>query len=119
MRKVNKTKMRFISVEVPITPISINQAWQGRRFRTAYYKKYQRDFYLLLPKQEKIEGDVAVSLVFYLKHPLKSDLDNYVKPVLDILQQRGYISNDRYIWDLRIRKRQSNKEKVKIEIFQL
>jgi len=54
-----------------------------------------------------------------LKHPLKSDLDNYVKPVLDILQQRGYISNDRYIWDLRIRKRQSNKEKVKIEIFQL
>jgi len=99
--------------------MTVNQAWQGRRFKTEKYRKWQKDFCLLLPKVEPLEGQIGVRLYFYLHHPLKWDVDNFIKPVLDCLQKKGLIVNDNRIFFLEAQKFESQEEKVKIEIFKL
>ena len=36
-------------MRIKIKPLSVNDAWQGRRFKTDNYKKYERDLMLILP----------------------------------------------------------------------
>ena len=36
-------------IKIDIKPLSVNEAWKGRRFKTDKYKKYRRDLQLLLP----------------------------------------------------------------------
>lgn len=82
--------------------MSVNDAWKGRRFKTDAYKQYERDLLWLLPKMIIPESPLRVSLSFGLINPL-SDIDNPVKPFLDILQKK-YKFNDRDIAILRIEK---------------
>lgn len=105
-----------IEVEVPIKAMSINQAWQGRRFATKGYKDYTNTFLMLLPKKETINGLVIVHIIFYLKSPLKCDIDNMIKPCLDIIVKKEYIQDDRYICNLMVNKIKSNKDKIRIYI---
>lgn len=101
----------MIEQTVNIRPISVNECWQGRRFKTKLYADYERSVLLLLPKPERIyEGNLEVEIVFYFKHPKKRDVDNGVKPALDLLQKRGYFKNDNQIVSLIARKEQSDEE---------
>lgn len=84
-------------------PLSVNQAWQGKRFKTNLYKKYEKEMLLILPKSKaKFEGMLRIEL-FFAFSSAASDLDNPVKPILDILQKK-YKFNDNQIFELNIRK---------------
>lgn len=109
-----------IEVEIEIKPLSINKAFQGRRFKTTECKKYEQEFLFLLPKKEKITGKVGIILTFFLHHPLMSDMDNYLKLILDMLKKGEYIQDDRYFYFEQLQKRMIPKkepERVKITIF--
>jgi Holliday junction resolvase RusA-like endonuclease len=90
---------------IPIKPLSVNKAWQGRRFKSKDYKKYETDVCLLLPIANKTV-DTACEVVyrFYLKNHKMTDADNLIKPLQDIIVKLGYIKDDRLIWKYTIMK---------------
>ena len=88
---------------VKIKPLSVNQAWKGRRFKTDLYKSYERNVSLLLPKVDFPKGSVHLSLVFGFSNK-GADIDNPLKPFLDILQ-KAYGFNDKDIYKLSVEKK--------------
>tara|TARA_R110002072_G_C7909622_1_gene530243 strand:+ start:313 stop:639 length:327 start_codon:yes stop_codon:yes gene_type:complete len=82
-------------LRVPIKPLSVNQAWQGRRFKSDAYKRYERDVLMLLRPMSIPEGYLSISLVFGFSSK-SADFDNPVKPFVDCLQKK-YRFNDRAI----------------------
>ena len=83
-------------MKIDIKPLSVNQAWQGKRFKTEKYKNYEKDLMSILPKDVYIpKGEIALFLIFGFSSKL-SDFDNPVKPFVDCLQKR-YKFNDRMI----------------------
>ena len=88
--------------KVNIKPLSVNEAWQGRRFKTQQYKRYERDLLMLLPKIEIPPGDLQVTFTVGYSNA-NADIDNFVKPTVDVMQKR-YGFNDRRITRLVIDK---------------
>lgn len=99
-------------------PISINNAFQGKRFKTKECKQYERDVFKQLPLYRKIEGWVEVEFIFYLKGTSfsLSDISNLVKILEDCLVKKGYIEDDRKIMKMHTEKRQSSNPRVEIKI---
>ena len=89
-------------MRINIKPMSVNQAWQGKRFKTNRYKNYERDCLFILPKIKVPEGKLKVELVFGFSTKL-SDADNPVKCFVDILQKK-YGFNDNKIYEYSIKK---------------
>jgi Holliday junction resolvase RusA-like endonuclease len=86
-----------------IKALSVNQAWQGKRFKTPKYLKYESLMMVLLPPDVKISsGDLEIIVDFGFSSPL-SDIDNCLKPLLDCLQKK-YGFNDRQITKLVVTK---------------
>lgn len=91
--------------KIMIKPLSVNDAWQGRRFKTEKYVKYVEDVLLLLPNNITIpeKGELEITFEFGMSSR-GCDWDNPCKPFGDILQKKyGY--NDNRIYDAHIRKR--------------
>lgn len=89
---------------IKIKPLSVNQCWQGRRYKTPTYKQYERDVLLLLDNNLNI--DKNADIILYIEVGLSSklaDIDNIAKPLIDILQKK-YGFNDKNIMELHIRK---------------
>ena len=102
-------------IELNEKPLSINEAFQGRRFKTPAYKAYERKMLILLPKAKKPFPDMmSIDFIFGFSSPL-SDLDNPVKLLLDIMQKK-YGFNDRNVWELGIRKFISKEPYIGISI---
>ena len=38
-------------MRINLKPLSVNQAWMGRKFKTPAYKKYEADMLILLPNK--------------------------------------------------------------------
>lgn len=72
-----------------IKPLSVNQAWQGRRYKTPEYKAFERAVLLMLKPYQIPEGDLEIVLQFGCGF----DFDNPVKPFIDCLQKK-YGFND-------------------------
>ena len=102
----------MIEGEVQFKPLSINAGFAGRRFNTPEKEAYETACLLLLPKPpgSPVEGDVELELIFYLKHPKRSDTSNYIKIAEDVLVKKGYIRDDRQVISLIARKEQSDEE---------
>lgn len=80
-----------------IKPLSVNQCWQGRRFKTVKYKEYEERVLALLPTDVEIpEGNLMITLKWGVSSPL-FDWDNPIKPFQDILQKK-YDFNDRRVF---------------------
>lgn len=105
-------------IELKIKPMSVNEAWQGRRFKTDKYKQYEIDMLLLLPKICLKFDRYCVNIVFGMSN-IGSDIDNPIKQTLDILQKK-YGFNDKYIFELNVKKEITKKgsEFIKFEIKQ-
>jgi Holliday junction resolvase RusA-like endonuclease len=103
-------------IKLNIKSLSVNEAWQGRRFKTPKYKKYESDMLLLLPKLKIIKPPYRVNIVVGFSNKA-SDLDNICKPFLDILQKK-YGINDKHIEILHIEKQivTKNNEFISFEI---
>ena len=53
-------------VVIPLKPLSVNEAWQGKRYKTKKYKQYCKDIAMLLPKGIAIpKGKFGIRLHFY------------------------------------------------------
>jgi len=99
-----------------IKPLSVNQCWQGQRFKTKEYLQYEQNVLLMLPKIKVPEPPFRLELEFGFSN-MASDLDNPVKPFVDILQKK-YGINDKHILELNILKHkvEKGKEFIKFEL---
>ena len=103
-------------IKIPLKPLSINAAFQGRRFKTREANQYDKALALLLPRQ-KVAGDYfRVTYRFYLKNFAKTDADNLVKCLQDCIVRKGIITDDRKIIDYKIMKFPSKDDRIEIEI---
>jgi len=103
-------------VRVDIKPLSVNECWQGKRFKTAKYKAYEKEMLYALPKLKLPEPPYSVYYEFGFSSA-SSDLDNPVKPLQDLLQKR-YGFNDKHIYEMLVRrvKVRKGQEYLKFEI---
>lgn len=89
-------------IKIKIKPMSVNKAWQGKRFKTPAYKKYERDVLFYLPPKVEIYAYNRLDLTFGFSSRL-SDIDNPVKCFTDCLQKK-YGFDDRTIYELNVKK---------------
>jgi Holliday junction resolvase RusA-like endonuclease len=85
-------------MRIDIKPISVNQCWRGRRFKTDKYKGYEKEMLFRLPKINIPEPPFKVYYEFGFSSA-NSDLDNPIKPLQDILQ-KFYNFNDKDIFEM-------------------
>lgn len=104
-------------IEINIKSLSVNEAWAGRRFKSAKYNKFEIDVNKILPRAKKTrKGEVEIHYTFYIKNYGMTDVDNLIKPIQDIIVKKGYIEDDRKIVFLSAEKIKSKEEKIIIEI---
>lgn len=104
-------------MRIEVKPFSVNQAWQGKRFRSNAYKKFQNDMMLMLPPLKiSFKKRLKVDLVFGFSSKA-ADIDNPIKPLLDILQKK-YGFNDNQIYQMNVVKEITKKseEFIKLQI---
>ena len=82
-------------VRIDIKPLSVNKAWQGKRYKTEKYLVYQNTLLWLLPKIKVPAPPYQIYFKFGFSNSL-SDWDNPVKPTQDILSKK-YGFNDKLI----------------------
>ncbi len=99
---------------IEIKPLSVNQAWQGKRFKTPLYKAYETELLWLLPKLDipkKTELCLEIEVGFSNK---SSDLSNILKPFEDILCKK-YGIDDRFNYKIILTKKIVKKGKEYID----
>ena len=103
-------------IELSIKPLSANEAFRGRKFRTKKYDAYIATLMLILPKLSLPNPPYSINLVVGYSNIL-SDIDNCLKPFIDCLQKK-YLFNDRDIYKLSIEKKiiKKGKEFINFEI---
>lgn len=82
----------MIKIEKKIKLLSVNQCWQGRRFKTPEYKDYEKILMYTLPDY-KINYDKYYIIFIFNFSSNRADWDNPIKPLQDILQKK-YNFND-------------------------
>lgn len=85
-------------IKINIKPLSVNEAWKGRRFKTEKYTDYEKELFYLLPPLILPEGNLMIDIEWGFSN-INSDIDNPVKPFLDILQKK-YEINDKRIYKM-------------------
>lgn len=106
-------------IKIPIKPISINECWQGRRFKTNRYNNWRINFSCLLNGQKKyLSKNLKVKIFLYLKSITRSDIDNFLKPIIDSLVKDKIIVDDRFIQELEVKKIKSIQEYIEYEIIE-
>jgi len=87
---------------INVKPLSVNQVWQGKRFKTKKYKDYEKTVLSILPNLKIPEGNLKLVLTFGFSSKL-SDWDNPIKPLQDILQKK-YNFNDSRVFKAEVEK---------------
>lgn len=103
-------------MKIDIKPLSVNQAWQGRRYKTPAYKRYERDLLLRLKPMQIPDGDLFLDITYGFSNK-QSDVDNPTKLFVDILQKK-YGFNDSRVTRLNLSKQKVKKgaEFIQFEI---
>ena len=84
------------SIRLNIKPLSINDAYRGRRFVTPEYEKYKSDVAFLLPRKIELpEPPYQIHFKFGFSS-MSSDWDNCVKTTQDSIAKK-YGFNDKLI----------------------
>jgi len=100
-------------INLKIKPLSVNKAWQGKRFKSPEYKKYEIQVLRMLPDIE-IKEFKRLKITYGFSN-MMSDIDNPTKLVLDLLQKK-YNVNDRDLIYLVLHKEKTKKGEEFIEI---
>lgn len=82
-------------MRLDIKPMSVNEAWQGKRYRTKQYDAYIEHVCLLLKPMDIPEGPLFFRMVAG-QSSNGCDFDNPIKPFVDCLQ-KYYGFNDNRI----------------------
>jgi hypothetical protein len=97
-----------ISIKCNEKPLSVNKCWQGQRFKTRDYKKYEKLLLQVLPKIKKMpKSPYFIVFEFGVSSKL-ADWDNPVKPLQDIIQKK-YGFDDRDILTAKVDKKITKK----------
>jgi len=101
---------------IDIKPLSVNEAFTGRRFKTPAYKVYKKSLGFLLPKISVPEGKLHIRLEFGLSSA-GSDADNCCKNFVDCAAEK-YRFNDNLVYRYEIDKVvvEKGKEYIRFEI---
>lgn len=89
-------------IHLPIKALSVNSGFKGKRYKTAEYKKYERNVLLMLPKMQVGKPPYKLFIEFGLSSRLQ-DLDNGIKFLQDCLVKK-YNFDDRDIYELHAKK---------------
>lgn len=89
-------------VRLDIKPLSLNNAYRGRRFATPVLAKYKNDILRMLPKMDVPDGKLSVWYEFGVSSRA-SDADNLIKCVTDVLSE-SYDFNDKHIYHFDVTK---------------
>jgi len=100
-------------MRINIKPLSVNDAWQGKRFKTDKYKRWEKDLLFILPNIKVPNGKLQFSIQWGFSSS-GSDIDNPCKPFLDVLQKK-YNFNDSRIYHLELKREQVKKGKEYID----
>ncbi len=105
-------------MKIVIKPLSVNEAWCGRKFKTPEYKAYEREVLFRLKPMQIPEGKLFIHYIVGYSNS-QADIDNFVKPFQDILQKK-YGFNDSRIYRLSIEKQivKKGSEFIEFEIKQ-
>lgn len=90
-----------------IKPLSVNECWQGRRYKTDEYKVFEHNVYFSLPNLKLPEKPWRISYHFGFSN-MRADVDNPVKPMQDILSKK-YGFNDADVHEIVARKTKTEK----------
>ena len=104
----------YKDIHIRIKPLSVNDAWQGKRFKSDAYKDYEKLMFCILPAGSLPEPPYRIYYEFGFSDA-RSDYDNPCKPLGDILQKK-YQFNDKDIYEAHIRKRIVKKGEEYIKI---
>jgi hypothetical protein len=81
---------------IEVKPLSVNDVWKGKRYKTDAYKAFERKLMLILPKKIDLpEPPFEIHLRWGFSCS-SSDWDNPIKPFQDVLQKK-YKFNDKLI----------------------
>ena len=100
-------------MRVNVKPLSINKAFQGRRFKTPEYNAYEKEVLLKLRPMKLPKPPYELQIEFGVSSPL-ADLDNFLKLFIDVLQKK-YNFNDKLINKILAVKTKVNKGKEYID----
>lgn len=91
-------------MRIDIEPLSVNDAWQGKRYPTDEYTKYVAALcYKYLPASLVIlKGNLKLDITWGFSSK-GSDIDNPTKPFVDTLTKK-YGFNDNRIYELNLKK---------------
>lgn len=106
-------------ITLNVKPISVNAVWQGKRFKTKVYKDYEKELLYFLKRYKPLNAKTKyykVNLLFGIKNFALTDVDNLVKPLMDIIVKAGIIKDDRYVAEYNIKKIKSENNFIKIGI---
>ena len=87
---------------IKIKPLSINEAYKGKKYKTDRHNQYAKDVTLMLPEHAPFKRKLKLSITFGFSSK-GSDIDNCVKPFQDLLYKK-YRFNDNQIYELNVKK---------------
>ena len=96
-------------ISLNIKSLSVNDAWKGKRFKTDKYKSYERHLMMILPRMSIPDGNLSLYVEWGFSYSGR-DIDNPLKPFIDILQKK-YGFNDNRIYELVIKKKSCKRGK--------
>ena len=105
-------------MKIDVKPMSMNAAYRGRRFKTEEYKQFKIDCLKVLRPMKIPDGNLELQIQIGVSNR-GFDLDNCLKPFVDILQEK-YDFNDNRIYHIGAYKRIVPKgdEFISFEIFE-
>lgn len=90
-------------IRTNVKPLSANKAFMGKKIRTYDYNKYRKVLIEELPSNVRIpKGELILQMNVYYSNRA-SDVDNCIKPFIDILQEK-YKFDDNRIYFLQVQK---------------
>jgi Holliday junction resolvase RusA-like endonuclease len=94
-----RSTVEAVSLDLPFPP-SVNRLWRstkdGKHYRSPRYQTWFQAAGLEINRQRpgRVSGQFSVLLQLGRPDRRSRDLDNLMKPVLDLLQHHGVIDND-------------------------
>lgn len=102
-----------------IKPLSVNEAFKGKKYRTNKYDIFIRNCLLLLPLKLSIPDETNIKLAIEFGFSSKaSDIDNCCKSFIDCLVKK-YKVDDRFIYEMHVFKTivKKGEEYIKFKIY--
>jgi Holliday junction resolvase RusA-like endonuclease len=92
-----------MQIKKKIKPLSVNDCWQGQRYKSKIYKAFEKELLWTLPARKIPSPPYSIYFEFGFSS-VASDWDNPVKPLQDILQKK-YKFNDKEIYHAEVVKK--------------